>query len=273
MFNRSWRMGWVLLLLVLVSSSGLGAAKNYFEDNDGILQQNTADYATISVDGGYIVINNVWNKGATTGRYRQRIFTKDLNGKTAFGWDWKWGSSYTVVSYPEVLCGDTPWDTTYQSNGGLPFLAGSKDVTVNYNVDLDGTGIFNMAFEFWVASKAKAVARDITHEIMIWNYNQGMKPAGSKVDEVTFNGVDYDVYIRKNHGDASGSNSNQWVYIAFEAKTPVLNGPLNIGEFIDYLIDEDILNENLYIATLELGNEVVQGSGRAVISNYSITVE
>lgn len=273
MHRRLLKLGWILLFLVLLTGSVFCASDRLLEEDEEIIQQSSADYATISIDGGYIVINNVWNKRATNGRYMQRIFTKEIEGEIAFGWDWKWGSSHTVVAYPEVLCGDTPWDTVHQTRNGLPFLAGTREVVVEYNVDLEGTGIFNMAFEFWVTSKARAFSRDITHEVMIWNYNHGITPTGSKVDEVTFDGVTYDVYIRKNHGDASGSSSNQWAYIAFVAKTPVLSGPLKISDFIEYLIEEDILDETLYIATLELGNEVVQGSGRAVIRDYSITVK
>jgi hypothetical protein len=189
------------------------------------------------------------------------------------GWDWHWGASNSVVAYPEVFYGDTPWDSAQASVPGLPFLAGSKNVSINFNVNLRATGIYNMAFEFWVVSKVPAASTDITHEVMIWNKTSGMTPAGTRKGKVTFDGVTYDVYQRVNHGDASGANANKWSYIAFQARKPILNGPLNVSNFINYLIDKGILNRTLYVTTMEFGNEIIQGSGKTEISNYSVNIQ
>lgn len=104
------------------------------------------DLDSFTLDGGYIIMNNTWNRQATTGPHKQRIFLKDVNGKTTFGWNWQWGPSTNVVSYPEVLYGDSPWDTYARSAPGIPFLAGAKEVTVDFAVDLEATGIWEAAF-------------------------------------------------------------------------------------------------------------------------------
>ena len=60
--------------------------------------ESEKDFATAVVGGRYRLNNNVWNKGATTGRYRQKIFINDDNGKPVFGWIWKWRDSSGVAT-------------------------------------------------------------------------------------------------------------------------------------------------------------------------------
>ena len=57
------------------------------------------------------------------------------------------------------------------------------------------------------------------------------------------------------------------------ADKPVLHGPLDLGHIIDYLLKNGYLRAGLYVADLELGNEVERGSGTALIRNYNVSVE
>jgi hypothetical protein len=273
MNKRCKKAGLLFLVVFTVMVSGLFTNDALSAKDSDVIRQSSMDFDSFSLDGGYIIMNNTWNRQATTGPHKQRIFLKESGGKAAFGWNWQWGQSTNVVSYPEVLYGDSPWDTNVRSAPGMPFLVGTKEVTIDFAVDLEAKGIYNMAFEFWVVSKTPAFRRDITHEVMIWNANNGMLPAGSYYDEVSFGGIKYDVFYGKNHGDASGGSLNKWDYIAFEAHTPVLSGPLNLSQFIDYLIEEGILNNSLYITTIEFGNEIVQGTGNAEIRDYKVNIE
>jgi len=155
----------------------------------------------------------------------------------------------------------------------FPFVAGTRKITADFDVSLRASGTYNMAFSLWAVTDPSAPKETISHEIMIWNVNSGMTPAGSLEETVVVDGVNYKMYARIGHGDASGSSAHTWTYVAFVAERPVLKGPLDIGAFIDHLVKKGILIKKNYITSVELGNEVVNGSGCAEISGYSITVK
>ena len=235
--------------------------------------ESEKDYASVVVNKRYRVLNNVWNKGATSGRYRQKIFVNDDNGKSVFGWVWKWHDSSGVATYPEVQVGVSPWNGEAAPDSGFPFAAGSKKLVVNYDIDLQATGAYNLAFEFWVASGQPITKDTITHEVMIWVASDNLGSAGSEVAQTTIGGHNFSVNVQKNHGDASGANQNTWTIISLLADKPILHGPLDVGAIIEHLVKTGLLNQRLLIANLELGDEVQRGSGMTVIRNYSVTVE
>jgi len=235
--------------------------------------ESEKDYATTLVNGRYRLVNNVWNKGATTGHYRQKIFVNDDNGKPVFGWVWKWRDSSGVATYPEVQVGVSPWGGEAAPDSGFPFQAGTKKLVVNYDIDLRASGAYNLAFEFWAVS-GQPVSKDvITHEVMIWVAGETLGAAGSEVGKATIGGNTFSVNMSKTHGDASGVNTNTWTIISLLADKPVLHGPLDVSAIIDYLIEKRLLDRRLLIANLELGDEVQRGSGITIVRNFAVTVE
>jgi Glycosyl hydrolase family 12. len=235
--------------------------------------ESERDFATTVVNGRYRLFNNVWNKGATTGRYRQKIFVNDDNGKTIFGWAWKWKDSSGVATYPEIQAGYSPWNGEAAPDSGFPFPAGSKKLVVDYDIALEASGSYNLAFEFWGVSALPPSKETISHEVMIWIAGERLGAAGSEVGKMTVQGNTYAVNLKKNHGDASGVNQNTWTIISLLAEKPVLHGPLDIGQIVDYLLKNGYMEPRHYIANLELGDEVMRGTGTTVVRNYSVRVE
>lgn len=230
------------------------------------------DWDAFIVNEKYRVVNNVWNKNAKTGDYKQSI----VKGDDFFGWKWDWiGEKNVVLSYPEVMNGDSPWNEDPNLNPEFPFQAGSKKLIVDFDIDLQTKGKCNMAFEFWALSALPSKKENISQEVMIWNYNKtGDSWTWARyVGKFKADGIVYDVYHRSNHGDESGANSNKWTYTAIVARKPFLKGTLNVHLFIDYLISKKILTKDNYIANFELGNEVRDGTGSAVIKKYDVKVE
>jgi hypothetical protein len=235
--------------------------------------QSEKDFDATVVNGRYRLFNNVWNKGATSGHYRQKIFLSDDNGKPVFGWVWKWRDSSGVATYPEIQTGSSPWNGPAFPDSGFPFEAGTKKLVVNYDVTLQASGSYNMAFEFWAVSALPPAQNNITHEVMIWIAGERLGAAGNIVGKTTIQGNAFSIYRRENHGDASGANSNTWTIISLLADKNILHGPLDIGQIIDFLLEQKYLAPNLFIANLELGNEVMRGSGSTIVRNYAVTVE
>jgi hypothetical protein len=158
-------------------------------------------------------------------------------------------------------------------DSGFPFLAGSKQLVVDYDIALEASGSYNLAFEFWVVSGLPPGKDTMTHEVMIWIAGERLGAAGSEVGKVTVQGTTYGVNLKKGHGDASGEHQNTWTIISLLAEKPVLHGPLDVGQIIDYLLKSGYLTPQHYIANLELGDEVQRGSGTTIVRNYNVRVE
>jgi hypothetical protein len=271
--TRNLVLGGFLLSLFACSTGG-GRADFDLKSVPGTpVFESEQDYAMTVVGDRYRLVNNVWNKGATTGRYRQKIFVNDDNGKPVFGWVWKWRDSSGVATYPEVQVGVSPWNGEAAPDSGFPFQAGTKKLVANYDIDLRASGAYNLAFEFWAVAGQPIRKESITHEVMIWIAGETLGAAGSEVAKTTIDGNTFSVNLRKNHGDASGTNQNTWTIISLLADKPILHGPLDVSAIIDYLIKSGLLDKRLLIANLELGDEVQRGSGMTVVRNFSVKVE
>lgn len=239
-----------------------------------VRQTSSQDWARIVIpENGCSLINNVWNKGAAGKDFEQQIFTETLDGKNVYGWRWRapWHLMTRVVSQPQLVCGDKPWDAPFRLNNQFPFRAGSKKLTANFDAHVGAAGTYNMAFSLWAVSSLPASRSVITHEIMIWNANSGQSPGGTKRDSITVGKTAYDVYLEENHADNSGQNANHWTYVAFVAQKPLLSGQLDVTAFLDYLLQHGILNNSQYLTSLEFGNEVCEGSGIVEIHNFSLS--
>ena len=263
----------LLALLAACSTTGGRADFDFKRVPGTTVFESEQDFSSTVVNGRYRLFNNTWNKGASSGRHRQKIFVNDDKGQPVFGWVWRWKDSSGVATYPEVQAGYSPWNGEVAPNSGFPFLAGSKKLIVDYDVALEASGSYNLAFEFWVLSRLPPSKDAITHEVMIWVAGERLGAAGSEVGKTTVQGTTYAVNLREGHGDASGTHQNTWTIISLLADKPVLHGPLDVGQIIDYLLAQGHLSPKHYIANFELGNEVQRGSGTTVIRNYNVRLE
>ncbi len=262
----------ILFFLVLLSFAVSLPSKDPVEV---IAKEETSDWAEIKVGKRCVLLNNVWNKNAAKGKYFQRIFTGKSEGKDFFGWSWDWkGTDKWVVAYPEVGCGDSPWAAKKNFAPEFPFKAGSKKVTASIDASIEADGKYNMTFQIWAVSKLPAVKENITHEIMIWNFNKTSDSWSWAVNRGTLvsGGVTYDVYEKKIHGDDSGAHTNKWSYTAFVARTPILKGVFNIDEFFDFMIKNNMLKTDNYITNIDIGNEIWYGKGTVKIQKYEVIV-
>ncbi len=238
-----------------------------------VKQISSQDWARIIIPASNCsLINNVRNKGSAGSGFDQQIFTETMDGNSVFGWRWHapWHLIPRVVSQPQVVCGDKPWDEPLHLNPQFPFRAGSKKLTVKFNTRLNATGTYNMAFSLWAVSSLPASRSVITHEIMIWTANSSQSPGGTKRNVLIVDGSVYDVYAEENHADNSGQNSNHWMYVAFVPRTPLLNGSLDISSFIDYLLQKQMITDRHYLTSLEFGNEVSEGIGIVEVRDFSL---
>ena len=262
-----------ICILVACGASGCVRADFTFAKVPGTtVYESEEDFASVIIGGKYKLFNNTWNKHATTGRYRQKIFVKEVGDQSVFGWAWKWKESAAVATYPEVIYGVSPWNGEVGKDSGMPFVAGQKKLVVNYDASLQASGAYNLAFEFWTVSSLPVRKEAITHEVMIWVAAGALGAAGSQVDRAVLDGHAFDIMMAKGHGDVSGQNKNTWTILTLIADTPILKGPLDVGAIIEYLMKQGLLSRDSYVTCLELGTEVKRGSGSVVLRDFSVTV-
>jgi len=222
-----------------------------------------------------ILANNVWNKNAAGHNFQQQVFAEVLNGKQALGWRWRspWQMWPAIAAYPELICGNKPWDQPIGAYEGLPFHPGAMKISANYAIRLQATGTYNLAFSLWAVSALPPSPQTIRSEIMIWIANGGQSPSGVRRGSVTVDGVVFDTYINAHQRDASGAAQNEWTYVAFVARTPLLHGPLDINRLLATLEPLKILTPDLWITDIELGDEVADGSGIAEVQDFALHLE
>lgn len=261
--------GWLVVLAV----AGCVTPRAKVPHDEGAVQvQSQERFAHLAVPPGCVLENNVWNDGAARGARFQRVYGAEREGKPVFGWEWRWASNGMVVAYPEVICGAKPWGPAHTGAAGFPFQARGRTLTVDFDVLQDVTGTYNLAFSLWAVSALPPRQQTITHEIMLHAKPFPFPPPGRSLKPLTVDGTTWDLYVKEGHGDDSGQAANKWTYVAFAAREPVLRGPLQVDLFLAHLIQLGVLPPDAWIASLELGNEVVSGEGWVRVSGFGFTV-
>jgi len=251
----------------------------------GVTDVKSDNNDSITIDSNYAVENNEWNYQAASQPYSESIFQGVSNGTSFFGWQWSWNSSNqgTVLSYPEVFCGWSPWLPAGFHSPGYPYaIAGHTfhstfDITMTTST-ISGGDTYDLAYDIWIikstSDPTNFTASDIKCELMIWLDSKNATPDGvAPSGSLSANGYTFDYYYSPNQ--SSGTTYN-WIYAAFSQSTPIYTSPVgdfDITPFLTYLTTNGVLSPDDYVATVELGTEVAIGAGQAVIRSYSVTVQ
>lgn len=213
--------------------------------------------------------NNVWGKGDIAD-YEQCLLTRSQDGATEYGWRWRWPrGNGQVKSYPEVIYGQKPWDSE-SSTSALPARIESiRELSIAYAVELSAEGTYNLAYDIWVTSTDPPTPDTITHEIMIWlDRTFEAQPRQYLAGQVVMDDITYDLYLRPNFHSASGAG-----YIAFVSQEPQFNGVVDVVALLGYLVEHDHISADYYVASVELGNEVIDGTGELWLQRFQVTTD
>ena len=231
-------------------------------------EAHCGDWDTLA-DSGLVYQNNVWGKGDIAD-YEQCLLTRGLDGATEYGWRWRWPrGNGRVKSYPEVIYGQKPWDAE-SSTSVLPArIEAIRELSIDYAVEQSAEGIYNLAYDIWVTSANPPTPDTITHEVMIWmDRTFESQPRRFHAGEVVVDDIVFDLYLRPAFHAGSGAD-----YIAFVSREPRLGGVVDIMAFLGYLVDHDHVPADHYVAAVELGNEVIEGTGELWLQRYRVTAD
>lgn len=205
--------------------------------------------------GEYVYRNNVWNKQDTTD-YEQCLQTRVVGDALQVGWTWRWEHEEgRAKAYPEVAFG---WVSEMPRR-----IADLNELTVDYALEVDATGVYNVAFDAWIRTEPKATDENADVELMIWVGDGGMVPAGASNGSISVGGNTFDLYV---------DDFPEWKYVAFQAREDDLVGSIDLVPFLEHLIDLGLVSGSQFLTSLHLGNEVVAGEGAAWMQAFEVTV-
>jgi hypothetical protein len=189
-----------------------------------------------------------------------------------FGW-------LVLGSYPQIKLGISPWAPQPKLNSKFPLESTSvRSLVVEHELEIQGNSEHNVATSLWLTN-TKEIGESpnpsvIIAELMIWSYTTPthMNPAGTHKDDFTAGDEIWEVWVERNWSDASGANSNKWVYITFRAKNQNLKTTFDVINFTNYAVEHNILPKIFYISDVELGTEIMSGSGLVWVKQFKATV-
>ena len=92
---------------------------------------------------------------------------------------------------------------------------------------------------------------------------------GTPVDTVTLGGITWDLYVT-----TATWGPEPWQYLAYLPRSVVPSpATLDLRGFLDHLKARGSITGREWLASVELGNELVVGTGRTVLSGFRVAVE
>lgn len=281
------------ILIVIILHLALSCRDNSTISNK-ITESNSdtlgcGDYFSELSDVG-VFVNNVWNKHAAEDFDWQQCINKKIVPNTAqYGWSWQWPSNQNIgfwqtlfaqnviYAYPQVRVGRSPWDPLPVIDERFPLsVNNTANLNVSYEVETVTNGQHNLATTMWIVNSPEKITEanpsSIVAEFMIWTYATAkhFEPAGRKYGEVKIDNIEWEVWTDKNWKDPSGVHPNKWISLSFRSKANKLKAEFDLINLISYSIKEELLPPNLYIADVELGNEIMSGSGYTWVKSFKV---
>lgn len=267
-----------LLLALLVTACGNSESGTWNKPLTTTL--GCVDYLALPTGKG-VLYNNVWNKQAAGSGNWHQCLEKSLDSKRV-GWSWHWPdrSNSSIFAYPQIKMGVSPWDPGSARDARFPLkISTLTRLNIAHQLEIATTGQHNVATSMWLIDEPSIgglpAPEIIAAEVMIWTYatENHMNPAGVMVDTLESNGTRWEVWLEKEWKDASGVNENRWVYLSFRSREPSLSEQYDALELLQFAINNDLLPAGLFIADIELGTEIMSGSGLAWVIDFRVDID
>ena len=170
-----------------------------------------------------------------------------------------------VYAYPDIKYGD--------GAPGGPAATQVADFTAlnaNYSVAISGdTSDFSVAFDLYLTS-APGNNSTTTDELMVQVHNHGAQQAGNQPYTLSGGGLSNATISVNPNWDAGGTwIPAGWTFINIQNSVDALTGTINLGNIIKDLIWDGVLTGQEYINDIQLGSEIIGGSGSLTVNNLS----
>jgi len=259
----------------IVNFPPTSVSKNLVVSSDENLLQNGGGYAVIEKTnandqikfGSIKILNNLWGAPA-----EEKLFSSIfLNDTGVYGWEWsrlqpslKTGQQFVQPIYPSIRIGGNPWEAS--NIPSFPVKVG--DIT-NLNLKLsyeylNVKGTYDLAYDIFLMDTDKPSSNPKrSAEIMICLGTTITQRANSYKGDYSDGSNTFQLY--------SWVMSDGRVYYSFVQKSPHKSGTSSVVD-AKALFDQLKLNPDWYIHGIELGSEIVQGSGKIQINGFNINL-
>ena len=230
-------------------------------------------YATLE-RGSYQLMNNVFAREQARGPWEQCLLRREVAGKEQLGWTWSWpGFLPSSFGFPELIFGWKPWSSR-STDARLPVrLADLQSLRVRYAVQTESSGPQSLALAAWLTSSGAVASNPlaIASEVVVWlDYADGVTPAGQHLGPVSVSGAPYELWHAPNHGNRGDGSG--WELYYFQPAQRQRAGTLELLPFLVQLRQEGRIAGEHFVASVELGNELMGGSGTTWVEAYEVSV-
>lgn len=273
----------ILVVVLLGCSDGVSERQKLaaIEQDKTILAFSCEGYESHSTPYGDLQ-NNIWNAHSAEGfDWTQCLAMRTRDANTQYGWYWQWPEEGDkVYAQPQITLGNSPWLPHNQIKAGYPIpVKDLEKLEVDYSLDIVTDGELNLATTLWLIRsetiQMEVAQSSIAAEVMIWTYASDdfyADPAGENVGEVEIDGVEWEVWLDQSWHDTSGKNDNNWVYLAFRTNQSLMQIKFDAAQMLHYAIEQKFIASDLYIADIQLGTEIMSGTGQVWLNHYRVDV-
>jgi hypothetical protein len=232
-----------------------------------------------AISGPFRYTNDQWGANKAKSGFEQCLLSREGASGIEYGWSWHWpGFDETVFAYPSITFGWKPWTGGLATDPRFPLrVADVKRLELHYEVETQAEGVYNLAPEIWFtktkpAAGAAGDPSSITREVMLWmDFGGGATPAGSVVGHPVLGGVRYEFWKEENIGKEA--NGVGWTLLTFKSPAIARKASLPLHELLQHLVETSLLPPDEFVASVELGNEIMGGRGTTWIKRLELIVE
>jgi Glycosyl hydrolase family 12 len=231
---------------------------------------------SVTTRGPFQYQNNMWAQDKAKGPFEQCVITRQIDGKAQLGWTWDWpGFEPLGFGYPEIIFGWKPWSdksTTLE----LPIrIADLQELALRYAVSTESAGEVALSISVFVTDSADATRpnpRAIMDEIVVWlDYPDDATPVGTRTALVELAGVQYELWHTPDHGNRGDGTG--WDLYYFKGPNQQVRGTTRLEQFFDALLKKNLLRADHFVASVELGDELMSGSGTTWVQDFQVVVQ
>lgn len=220
---------------------------------------------------GWTLTNNVWNPGdlgAADYSISSTFRASDLTDHLTFNWSFPLVTEAvsSVKAYPEISFGPNPLSDVPTLSSVFPLQVNTiTGLTANFDLSYQGNmDGFDVSFDIWLTSKPNGGPSTITNEVMVWLHKGGVTPYGDLIGTYQDGTISAQIY----HGS---NNGRPYTAVILDSDLP--KGSINIDGILEKLQGLGIVSPDEYLASIELGAEVVSGSGSLTINDLDLAVK
>jgi len=233
-----------------------------------------SNYAT-TTQGPFQYQNNMWAEGKAKGSFEQCIVARKSDGETQLGWTWNWpGYEPLGFGYPEIIFGWKPW-SEQSTTSALPLrISDLRALTVRYAVATEHTGKVALSISIFVTDSGIASAanpRAIVAELVLWlDYPDDAVPVGTQAAAFEVAGIGYELWHTPRHGDHGDGTG--WELYYLKGPNHQLHGAIQLKPLFEWLLQKNLIRGDRFVASVELGNELMSGSGTTWVRDFDVLV-